>query len=81
MTYLGDHTKNKSVLCINYTNKTLQGIYSSFISTRYIGNLIKIFFRKYHTRSTNQLGHYLAGLMEGDQLYLGKEKEKKFFLK
>lgn len=37
---------------------------------------MKIFIRKHHTGTTNQLGHYLAGLIEGDGSIIFRKGER-----
>ena len=40
------------------------------------GNFIKIITRKYHTGATNQLGYYIAGLIEEDGSIIFRKGEK-----
>jgi len=40
------------------------------------GSFIKIITRKHHTGATNQLGYYIAGLIEGDGSIILRKGEK-----
>lgn len=54
MIYLGNHTKNKCGLKLISFKAPLKE------------RLVKLTVRNIHTGRTNQLGYYLAGLIEGD---------------
>lgn len=68
MTYLGDNTKNRSILkSRNVNSKCL--LYNAFSPLKiksYSFNKTGISLQRYHTERTNQLSYYLAGLIEGD---------------
>jgi len=67
-TYLGNHTKNPKLsefYLTNFKPKTpLLGVhsYSALVNK----SSFKMIVRKYHINTKNQLGYYLAGLIEGD---------------
>lgn len=54
MIYLGNHTKNKCGLKLTSFKAPLKE------------RMVKLTVRNIHTGTTNQLGYYLAGLIEGD---------------
>ena len=61
MTYLGNHTKNRSnVFFIRST------LHANSLRLKRSVVAVGIINRKHHTEATNQLGYYLAGLIEGD---------------
>jgi hypothetical protein len=68
LTYLGDNTKNRSILkSRNVNSKCL--LYNAFSPLKiksYSFNKTGISLQRYHTERTNQLSYYLAGLIEGD---------------
>jgi len=61
LTYLGNHTKNRSnVFFIRST------LHADSLRLKRSVVAVGIINRKHHTEATNQLGYYLAGLIEGD---------------
>jgi hypothetical protein len=62
LTYLGDHTKNPEKSLLN--NSIIRT--SSLNNYYYLLNMKKVNVRMYHKCIPNQLGYYLAGLIEGD---------------
>jgi len=77
LTFLGDHTKIKWGLKLtNYNNKApLKG---TFFSKRLPLNksLVKSMVRNFHTGTDNQLGYYIAGLIEGDGSIILRKGER-----
>jgi hypothetical protein len=66
MTYLGDHTKNKtSSLTLFNSPLITNGRLVVQNHVLLLGGFERR-VRRYHTIETNQLGYYLAGLIEGD---------------
>lgn len=70
MTYLGNHTKNKLDLKL-ISSKRLYN--RSLLINK---SLVKFIVRKHHTITTNQLGYYLAGLIEGDGSIILRKGER-----
>lgn len=70
MTFLGGYTKNSSILKSSNLNvKSNLGLYNDFSPLkvkRCTLNEQSVHLQRYHTYRTNQLGYYLAGLIEGD---------------
>jgi hypothetical protein len=76
LTYLGNHTKNISDLWLTYFNVKALLHGASFYSPKVKGSSVKIIVRKHHTGAKNQLGYYLAGLIEGDGSIILRKGEK-----
>lgn len=75
LTYIGNHTKNTTYMWQTYLNtKTyLQRAY--FCSHLVNRSMIKRTVRKFHTKTTNQLGYNLAYLIEGDGSIILRKRE------
>ena len=90
MTFLGDHTKNKQCLKLSYLNIRLpiqnNRLSNKLLFTGVAGNslhtlnsgmsYVTFSARKLHTSGSNQLGYYLAGLIEGDGSIILRKGER-----
>ena len=75
MTYSSHHTKNKCGLKLTSFTSHVNG---TCLSKRLPlkERLVKLTVRTIHTGTTNQLGYYLAGLMEGDGSIILRQGER-----
>ena len=65
LTYIGHHTKNKCGLKLTPSTSYVNGTcLSKGLPLK--RRLVKLIVRNIHTGTINQLGYYLAGLIEGD---------------
>ncbi|UYZ01805.1 LAGLIDADG family homing endonuclease (plasmid) [Peribacillus frigoritolerans] len=80
MTFLGDHTKNNNIpQSSNLKVKPKISLYNDFSSLKIKRSSINkqaTLLRRYHTERTNQLGPYLAGLVEGDGSIILRKGDK-----
>ena len=75
MTYIGHHTKNKCGLKLTSFTSHVNGtcLYKGLPLKK---RLVKLTVRPFHTDTTNQLGYYMAGLIEGDGSIILRQAEK-----
>ena len=80
MTFLGDHTRNSSILkSSNLKVKSkflLHNDFSPLKVKRCTLNERSVHLQRYHTDRINQLGYYLAGLIEGDGSIILRKGDK-----
>jgi hypothetical protein len=74
-TYLGHHTKNKCGLKLTSFTSHVNGTCLSK-GLHLKERLDKSIVRTIHTGTTNQLGYYLAGLIEGDGSIILRQGER-----
>ena len=75
MTYIGHHTKNKCGLKLtSFTSHVNATCLSKGLPLK--ERLVKSIVRTIHTGTTNQLGYYLAGLIEGDGSIILRQGER-----
>ena len=73
MTYLGSHTKKFRVIKPKNLNVNTSLYNQSLFN---IKNKFMFSVRKHHTYTINQLGYYIAGLIEGDGSIILRKGER-----
>lgn len=79
MTFLGDHTQNSKIFKSNDSKVESNLLYNAFSPLKVKRCSLKghsVRLQRYHTNGTNQLGYYLAGLIEGDGSIILRKGDK-----